>query len=76
MSSRKGDVVTLDNLLNEAKERSLQAAKASGTTKVPIAEYDEIADILGISSIIVNDMKCIKLKNYTFDWHESVGKRR
>lgn len=74
MSSRKGQVVTLDQLLNEAKVRSLEAAKVSGTTKVPMEEYESLADTLGISSILVNDMKAPMTKNYTFDWHEVLAR--
>nr|XP_006819281.1 PREDICTED: probable arginine--tRNA ligase, mitochondrial-like [Saccoglossus kowalevskii] len=66
MSTRKGDVIFLQDVLDEAKTRMLHNMKYSQTTKVD--NLDEVAEALGISAIIIQDLKNNLNSDYKFDW--------
>uniref|UniRef100_A0A1B6CFH1 Probable arginine--tRNA ligase, mitochondrial n=1 Tax=Clastoptera arizonana TaxID=38151 RepID=A0A1B6CFH1_9HEMI len=55
MSTRKGQVVFMKDILDEAKERMHQ-------------KQIESPNILGISAVVVNDLKQKRLKDYEFNW--------
>lgn len=38
-------------------------------TKVPLDEIDKTSDILGISSVIIHDLKQNRMNNYIFHWN-------
>ncbi|XP_076449166.1 putative arginine--tRNA ligase, mitochondrial [Babylonia areolata] len=66
MSSRRGTVVFLRDILDEARGRILQSMKEKETTRTQ--ELDEIADKLAVSAVIVQDLKGRRQNNYTFSW--------
>ncbi|CAH0545875.1 unnamed protein product [Brassicogethes aeneus] len=67
LSTRKGTAVFLNDILDECRELMIQKQVLSPNTKVPISD-DRISDILGISCVIVNDLKQRRQKDYEFDW--------
>ncbi|XP_065212459.1 probable arginine--tRNA ligase, mitochondrial [Planococcus citri] len=67
ISSRKGTAVFLDDILNSIREKMEENRKNTITTKG--RNDDEIADILGISAVVVNDLKRKRNTNYNFDWN-------
>ncbi|XP_065578917.1 probable arginine--tRNA ligase, mitochondrial isoform X2 [Artemia franciscana] len=69
MSTRKGNVVFLDDVLDEAKERMAQQRKRSVTTRTTLNE-DYVNDVLGISAVLVNDLKQRRQKDYVFNWEK------
>ncbi|XP_076750337.1 arginyl-tRNA synthetase, mitochondrial [Xylocopa sonorina] len=69
MSTRKGTAVFLEDILNEAKEIMKQKQIMTKTTKIPLSNLDETSDILGISSVIVQDLKQNRMNNYLFNWN-------
>lgn len=71
MSTRKGKVVFLRDLLNEIQELMREKQMESPNTKVPITD-GEISDILGVSCVIVNDLKQRRQKDYTFSWDQAL----
>ena len=71
MSTRKGTAVFLFDILNEAKERILEKMQNTSTTKVT-ENLPEVAEILGISAVFINDMKEKKTKNYEFSWDSAL----
>ncbi|KAK5642692.1 hypothetical protein RI129_008859 [Pyrocoelia pectoralis] len=71
MSTRKGKVVFLRDLLNEIQELMSEKQMKSPNTKVPITD-GEISDILGVSCVIVNDLKQRRQKDYTFSWDQAL----
>lgn len=99
MSTRKGTVVFLQDILDTAKEQMLINMQQSDTkyqelltngicvdndngdgvtTKTTIkgqaaAEY--VADQLGISAVLVQDMVAKRIKNYTFSWDRMTAAR-
>ncbi|XP_017794780.1 PREDICTED: probable arginine--tRNA ligase, mitochondrial [Habropoda laboriosa] len=69
MSTRKGTAVFLEDILNEAKEKMKQRQLATKTTKIPLNEMDVISDILGVSGIIIHNLKQNRMHNYEFNWN-------
>lgn len=69
MSTRKGNIVFLKDILDEAKDLMYRKQQESLTTKVDLSRHGEsIADVLGVSAIIVNDLKQRRQRDYDFDW--------
>ena len=65
MSTREGNVIKLEDLLNEAILR----AKAIIEEKNPDLENkDEIAKKVGIGAVIFNDLSNSRIKDEIFDW--------
>ncbi|XP_041376034.1 probable arginine--tRNA ligase, mitochondrial [Gigantopelta aegis] len=67
MSTRKGEVIFLRDIVDEAKSRMIKTLKEKQTTRDGI-EVEEVSDRLGISSIIVQDLKDRRIRNYKFSW--------
>ncbi|UXI16796.1 epididymal secretory protein E1 precursor [Sarcoptes scabiei] len=72
MSSRKGDVILLEDILDEAKQRALAAIRSSPNTKIFTELFDQVADVLGITSIIVHDLSNRRVSEYKFDWNKAL----
>ena len=65
MSTREGNVIKLEDLLNEAIER----AKKIITQKNPNLENkEEIAKKVGVGAVIFNDLSAGRVKDEVFDW--------
>ncbi|XP_043259470.1 probable arginine--tRNA ligase, mitochondrial [Colletes gigas] len=69
MSTRRGTAIFLHDILNKAQEIMKKRQLIRPTTKVNFNEFDESSDILGMSGIILNDLKQRRMKDYTFDWN-------
>ncbi|XP_059473422.1 probable arginine--tRNA ligase, mitochondrial [Neocloeon triangulifer] len=70
MSTRKGEVVFLQDILDEACERSRSRQDNSKNTRVDSAGNS--ADVLGVSAVIINDLKQRRQRDYTFDWEKAL----
>ncbi|KAJ2147593.1 arginyl-tRNA synthetase [Coemansia sp. RSA 678] len=68
MSTRKGTVVFLDDMLHESKEKMHDVMRANEAKYNDVANPEHIADVLGMSAIVIQDMAARRIKNYTFDW--------
>ncbi|XP_054718018.1 probable arginine--tRNA ligase, mitochondrial isoform X2 [Uloborus diversus] len=71
-STRKGNAVFLHDILDEAKSRTLENMKKSSNTKVS-DNMDEVADVLGISSLIINDFRTRRRKESEFSWERTLN---
>ncbi|XP_068971933.1 probable arginine--tRNA ligase, mitochondrial [Bombus flavifrons] len=69
MSTRQGTVVFLEDILNKAKEIMKQKQLDAKTTKIPLDKIDETSDILGVSGVIIQDLKQSRMNSYKFDWN-------
>ena len=70
MSTREGNIIKLEDLLNEAISRSKEVMD----TKNPDLENkDEIAKIIGIGAVIFNDLYNSRIKDEIFDWNEMLN---
>jgi len=65
LSTRKGNVILLDDLLNDAVKKS----KAIIDEKNPSLENkDEVAEMVGVGAIIFNNMYNSRIKDVAFSW--------
>ncbi len=72
MSTRKGDIVPLRDVLEQASERAkqtiLQGAEDKGR---PIPEdIDDLAHRIGVGAVVFNDLKNRRVRDVTFAWDE------
>jgi len=67
MSTRKGTVVFLDDVLKEVAETMHNVMKKNDSTYAQIEDPEKVADILGISSVMVQDLSGKRLNGYNFD---------
>ncbi|CAK7895041.1 arginine--tRNA ligase, cytoplasmic [[Candida] anglica] len=68
MSTRKGTVVFLDNILEETKEKMHEVMRKNETKYAQIENPDKIADLIGISAVMIQDMQSKRINNYEFKW--------
>lgn len=68
MSTRKGTVVFLDNILQETKEKMHEVMKKNEHKYAQIEDPDKIADLVGISAVMIQDMQSKRINNYEFKW--------
>ena len=67
MSTRKGTVVFLDTILEETKEKMHEVMKKNEAKYAQIENPEEIADLVGISAIMIQDMAAKRVNNYNFN---------
>ena len=67
MSSRKGTAVFLSDILDEAAERMSEQRSRSPNTRSTSVHANEI---LGVTAVLVNDMKQRRQKDYKFSWEK------
>ena len=72
MSTRKGTLVELEELLDEAAKRSKEIIE-SKNRDLTGKELDETAEKIGAASIIYNDLSHNRIKNISFDWGQMIN---
>ncbi|CEP07584.1 hypothetical protein [Parasitella parasitica] len=69
MSTRKGTVVFLQDILDTAQEQMLENIRNGNQFKMnDLDDLDSVADKLGTSAVLVQDMVAKRVKNYEFSW--------
>ena len=72
MSTRKGTAILLEDILDEARDRAVEAMQSTQTTKIPPESYKQTGDILGLSAILINDFYRGRKANYEFSWERAL----
>uniref|UniRef100_A0A8C2F2P2 Probable arginine--tRNA ligase, mitochondrial n=1 Tax=Cyprinus carpio TaxID=7962 RepID=A0A8C2F2P2_CYPCA len=67
ISTRRGEVVFLEDVLEEARSRMLNNMRQSSTSK-ELEEPEQTAERVGISALIVQDFRGPLMSDYKFDW--------
>ncbi|EMT64258.1 Arginyl-tRNA synthetase, cytoplasmic [Fusarium odoratissimum] len=67
MSTRKGTVKFLDDILRDVADKMHEVMKKNETKYSQVENPEAVADILGISSVMVQDMSGKRINNYKFD---------
>ncbi|MDU2598437.1 arginine--tRNA ligase [Anaerococcus sp.] len=67
MSTRKGQVVFLEDVLNKAIDKTKSIMEERGTD---IEDIDETAKIVGIGAVKFQELYNNRIKDYVFDWDE------
>lgn len=70
MTTRKGRVVSLKEVLDEAKEIALQAIKEKNPT---LENKEEVAEAIGVSAVIFNDLKNDRNLDIDFDLEQMLN---
>ncbi|MBM4380918.1 MAG: arginine--tRNA ligase [Deltaproteobacteria bacterium] len=71
MSTRKGQVVMLTDVLDEARARALEKVQANlAAGKMETADPEKLAEQIGLGAIVFGDLKNRRTTDYTFDWDE------
>ena len=67
LSTRKGQVVFLEDVLNKAIEKTKEVMESRHTE---IEDIDETAKIVGIGAVKFQELYNNRIKDYVFDWDE------
>lgn len=73
MSTRKGTVVFLDNILEETKEKMHEVMQKNEAKYKQIENPEEVADLVGISAVMIQDMQSKRINNYEFKWERMLS---
>jgi arginyl-tRNA synthetase len=79
MSTRRGEMVFLQDLMDEAVQRAERVIAERGEDKearigkIPEEERKNIARAVGLGAIIFNDLKTKRAKDVEFDWGRILG---
>lgn len=73
MSTRKGTVVFLDNILEETKDKMHEVMKKNEAKYAQVENPDEVADLIGISAVMIQDMQSKRINNYEFKWERMLS---
>jgi len=68
MSTRKGNVVFLEQILQEANDCMRELMEENKDKYEEIEDPDKVADIIGLSAVFIQDMQALRAKDYDFDW--------
>lgn len=68
MSTRKGTIVFLDDVLDEAGDRVKKKMKEIFVKKIKDSDIDRIAEDIGVSAVLFSDLKHRRIKDIDFDW--------
>ena len=73
MSTRKGTVVFLDSILEEAKGKVMTTMKNNPSKYSQIQDPETVADLIGVSAIMIQDMQSKRINNYKFEWNRMLS---
>jgi arginyl-tRNA synthetase len=77
MSTRKGSVVFLQDILDTAKTSMLDIMKENDEKYQQMQEdvNEEIADVVGASAVLIQDLAAKRIKDYHFSWKRMTDAR-
>ncbi|KAK4166816.1 arginine--tRNA ligase, cytoplasmic [Cladorrhinum sp. PSN259] len=67
MSTRKGTVKFLDDILRDVADKMHETMRKNETKYNQVENPEATADVLGISSVMIQDMTGKRINNYTFN---------
>jgi arginyl-tRNA synthetase len=79
MSTRRGEVVFLQDVIDEAVQRAERVIEERGEDKearigkISVGERKQIAQAVGLGAIIFNDLRTKRAKDVEFDWDRILG---
>lgn len=68
MSTRRGNVIFLDEVLEESVGKARAICEASD--KIDARVLDEVVEAIGIGAILFGDLKNLRSSDFNFDWDE------
>lgn len=73
MSTRKGTVVFLDDILEQAKNTMLDIMQQNKDKFAQVENPEQVADYIGISAVMIQDMQAKRVNNYEFAWERMLS---
>ncbi|MHB8872327.1 MAG: arginine--tRNA ligase [Myxococcaceae bacterium] len=71
MSTRKGQIKLLNDVLDEARARALEKVKENiAAGRIHTDDPERLAEQVGVGGIVFGDLKNRRATDYTFDWEE------
>jgi arginyl-tRNA synthetase len=71
MSTRKGEVVLLSDVLDEARDRALEKVRENQAAgRIHTDDVETLAEQVGLGAVLFGDLKNRRNSDYTFDWDE------
>ncbi|NXP28180.1 SYRM protein, partial [Scytalopus superciliaris] len=74
MKTRRGEVIFLEDVLNEVRSRMLQNMTSAKTTK-EIQDPVETAEKVGLAALIIQDFRGLLSSDYQFSWDRALQSR-
>jgi len=68
MSTRKGTLIELDELIKQSVEKSKEILRQKNKD-LNDKEIEEISEIIGLGAVVYNDLRQSRQKNISFDWN-------
>ncbi|KAJ8678709.1 hypothetical protein QAD02_014496 [Eretmocerus hayati] len=72
MSTRKGTAIFLKDILDETRNVMKEKQIQSPNTKVQLDCEHPSTEILGLSAVVINDLKYRRTQDYQFDWNKAL----
>lgn len=73
MATRKGNVIYLEELLDEARERALAYMRGQIEKRLELEDEEAVAEAVGIAAILFSDLSKQRIKDYRFDWDLAIS---
>ena len=73
MSSRKGNVIYLEELLDEARNRARDYMSANVDKRPELEDEEAVAEAVGIAAIFFSDLSKQRIKDYNFSWERAIS---
>ncbi|MBI4404626.1 MAG: arginine--tRNA ligase [Deltaproteobacteria bacterium] len=70
MSTREGNVVFLDDLLNEARELAVAECAAKNPD---LKDKTEVAEMVGVGAVIFGELSAHRTRDINFDWKSALS---
>ncbi|MFO7810433.1 MAG: arginine--tRNA ligase [Candidatus Delongbacteria bacterium] len=70
MSTRKGNIVPLQRVLDRAKQKVLEIIESR---EIEFTDKEATADRIGVGAVIFNDLSVSRIKNIIFDWKKTLS---
>ncbi|RPA94651.1 arginyl-tRNA synthetase [Choiromyces venosus 120613-1] len=67
MSSRRGTVVFLDDILADARDKMHEVMRKNEEKYKQVEDPEMVADVVGRTAVMIQDMSGKRINNYTFD---------
>ncbi|XP_010082949.1 PREDICTED: probable arginine--tRNA ligase, mitochondrial, partial [Pterocles gutturalis] len=74
MKTRRGEVIFLEDVLNEVRSRMLQNMASAKTTR-EIEDPMETAEKVGLAALIIQDFRGLLSSDYQFSWDRALQSR-
>ena len=73
MASRTGNVVYLEELLDEARDRALRHMREHIEKRTALEDEEAVAEAVGIAAILFWDLSKQRIRDYRFDWDLAIS---